>query len=349
MRVDVETLRIAVSKAMNCVGKKGITALTSAITLLNDNGKLSLLTSTGSATLKVTTDISVGNFESCSMESTLFVQLLSKLEGEVEITKFDDRYESIKCGGGEYKINTIHDYSGKTALIPDIQREVDGLLDLNITEMKRAISTCRNACAEDLNEPIFYNIYFGNEVIATNDNKLIFIPNVTGFKGLINVAYLGLIPSIFSGDVKYKIDGRTLTIQDSTSTLIAGMGDMEEYPAEITKNLKFENEFEVEYEQIMSVLEKGKLFISPFDRNQINIEIGTEEITFRSNNDDFVETVSYTSPNNVVPVPDVRVNILDLYSILISCTNGPVTISCTEEGPLVVKQNDYQGMISLYE
>lgn len=348
LKVDAEELNRVVSIVSNGIGKKGLNALNTAITLLNDEGKLSLLTTTGVATLKVTTDIDSSDFTSCSVENTLFLQLLAKLSGEIELSIEEGRYLFIK-GKGEYKIPLIFDYNSNLALIPDIKRAESGLTELDIDELDRAIGICKNACPEDLNVPVLYNIYFGEHVIATNDEKLIFIPNVTKFKGLLSVHYLGIITSAFKGKTSYKIDGKELVIQDETATLVTVIDESNEFPTHVVESITFDNKFEVEYEQIMDVLEKGKLFISPFDRNIINLDINKDGLVLRSNNNDFIEEVAFSSPNEVTEVEGLKVNLLDLYSILTSCTNGPVTMSSTAEGPLVVKQNDYKGLVSLYE
>lgn len=348
MKVDASELNKMVGIAVNGIGRKGTSALNTAITLLDDNGKLSLLTTTGVSTLKVSTDIDSSNFTSCSVENTLFVSLLAKLEGEIELSIEEGRYLYIK-GKGEYKIPAIFDYNGNLALIPSIERVEEGLQDLDIEELNRAIGICKNACPEDLNVPILYNISFGTDVIATNDEKMICVPNVTKFNGLLSVHNLPIVTSVFKGDTKYKIDGKTLIMQDNYSTLVTVTDDSQGYPTHIVQGLTYDNTFEVEYEHIMNVIEKGKLFISPFDRNQIKLDIKTDGIVLRSNNNDFIEEVAFCSPNNVEELSDLKINLLDLYSILTSCTNGPITLSCTEDGPLVVKQNDYQGLISLYE
>ena len=340
MKVEAETLKSAVDIAVSGVGKRGLNALNTAITLLNDNGKLSLL--------KVTTEIDSTNFESCSVENTIFVNLLGKLTGEIELSIEEGRYLFIR-GTGEYKIPLVFDYNGNPALIENINRETEGLVSLNIEEMKRAINICKNACPEDLNVPVLYNIYFGKDVIATNDEKLIFIPNQSKFNGLLSVHNLGIVTSVFSGDTSYKKDGKTLIIQDAVSTLVTVIDESQEFPAQVVDNLAFDNAFEVEYEHIMQVIEKGKLFISPFDRNIIFIDIKADGITLRSKGNDFIEEVAYVSPNEVKEIEGLQVNLLDLYSILTSCANGPIKMSCTEEGPLVVSQNDYKGLVSLYE
>ena len=200
-----------------------------------------------------------------------------------------------------------------------------------------------------MNVPVLYNIYFGDNVIATNDEKLIFIPNVTKFKGLLSVHNLGIVTSAFKGKTYYKIDGKELVIQDETATLVTVIDESQDFPSHVADSISFDNKFEVEYEQIIDVLEKGKLFISPFDRNIINVDINKDGITLRSNNSDFIEEVPFISPNQVQEVEGLKVNLLDLYSILTSCTNGPVIMSSTAEGPLVVQQNDYKGLVSLYE
>lgn len=348
MKVDAELLSSYVSIAVSGIGKKGLNALNTAITLLNDEGKLSLLTTTGIATLKVTTDIDAGDFVSCSVESTIFVSLLNKLEGEIELSIAEDRYLYIK-GKGEYKIIAVFDYNGNLALIPSVKRVEEGLIDLDIEELKRAIGICKNACPEDLNVPVLYNIYFGDFVMSTNDAKMICIPNTTKFKGLLSVHNLGIITSAFKGNTKYKIDGKELIIQDEKSTLVTVIDESQEFPSHIVDALQFTNSFEVEYDQIMNVIEKGKLFISPFDRSIINLDVKSDGIVLRSNNDDFIEEVAYCSPNTVNELENLKVNLLDLQSILTSCINGPIILSCTEEGPLVVKQNDYKGLVSLYE
>lgn len=348
MKVEAEKLSSYVSIAVNGIGRKGTSALNTAITLLNDEGKLSLLTTTGIATLKVSTDIDAQDFTSCSLENTLFVNLLAKLSGEIEITIEEGRYLYIR-GKGEYKIPLIFDYNGNLATIPEVERISEGLIDLDIEELDRAIGICKNACPEDLNVPILYNIAFGEKVVATNDEKMISIPNVTKFKGLLSVHNLSIITSVFKGNTQYRINGKELIIQDDTSVVVTVIDNSDAFPMQVVDALQFDNSFEVEYQNMMDVLDKGKLFISPFDRNVINLDIMQNSIILRSNNNDFVEEVVYASPNTVEPIEGLKVNLLDLYSILTSCTNGPLTLSCTEDGPLVVKQNDYEGLVSLYE
>lgn len=350
MKVDAEELNKYVNIAVNGMGKKGLNSLNTAITLQNDNGKLSLLTTTGIATLKVSTDIPTGNFTGCSIENTIFVQLLSRLVGDIELTIEDGRSLVIR-GSGEYKLAIIPDYNGEFAFIEDVQRVAeDRLVKLDIEELTRTIDICKHACPEDLNVPIHYNIYYGEEAMATNDEKLIVVPNRTGFKGLLSVHNLGIIKSVFKGNVSYMIDGKTLVIQDDTSVLVTAIGDASEFPSQVVAAITLNNKFEVEYEQIRDVIEKGKLFMTAFDRNQINIELGTDGMTFTSKSSDFNEDVPYCSPNQIKPLGELHVNLLDLSSVLESCVPGPITMSCeSEEGPIVITQGEYKGLVSLYE
>lgn len=348
MRVDAEKLSSYVNIAVNGMGKKGLNPLNTAITLLNDNGKLSLLTTTGLSTLKVATDIEANEFQSCSVENTIFVQLLSKLSGDIDLNVEEGRNLVIR-GKGEYKIIVVFDYNGNFALIDDITTNDEGFNKLDVEELNRAISICKNACPEDLNNPIHYNIYFGDNAVATNDEKLITVPNRSGYKGLLGVNNLGIVTSVFKEDTSYKIDGMTLILKDNKSTLVTSVADASEFPSQVANNITLDNKFEVEYEHIMDVIEKGKLFISSFDRNVVFLDIQQNGLVFRSKNSDFIEEVAYTSPNTVNELKDLQVNLLDLYSILTSCVNGPVTMSCTEDGPFVVTQNEYKGMVSLYE
>lgn len=348
MKVEAEKLNELVSVAVNGMGKKGLNPLNTAITLLNDDGKLSLLTTTGLSTLKVSSDIDATNFRSCSIENTIFVQLLSKLSGMIELNVEEERYLVIR-GKGEYKLSVVPDYNGNFALIEDLKVNDEGFTKVDMEELSRAIGVCKHACPEDLNVPIHYNIYFGENAVATNDEKLITIPNKTGYKGLIGVNNLSIITSVFGDDTSYKIDGQTLTFKDNKSILVTGVADSNDFPSTAASNVTLDNKFEVEYEHIMDVIEKGKLFISSFDRNVIDVDITSEGLVLKSKNVDFVEEVAFTSPNEVQELQGLHINLLDLHDILTSCVNGPVTMSCTEDGPLVVTQNDYRGLVSLYE
>lgn len=349
LKVNAEKLSKVVSLVANGNGKKGLNVLNTAITLMNEDGKLSLLTTTGVTTLKVTTDIDADDFVSCSVENVLFQQLLGKLSGEIELSIAEERFLLIK-GSGEYKIPVVFDYSSNFALIPNIDRvDESGMKELDGEELDRAINICKNACPEDLNIPVLYNIYFGENVIATNDEKLIVVPNVTKFEGLLSVHNLSIVSSVFKGKTYYKKEGSTLVFQDEYSTLVTVMDNASEYPSQAAEGIELENSFEVEYDAIMSVIEKGKLFISPFDRNRIKVDINSDGIVLRSMSNDFYEEIAYSSPNEVESLSDLTVNLLDLASILTSCTSGAIKMSCTEDGPFVVSQNDYKGLVSLYE
>ena len=351
MKVEAEKLNEYVNIVVNGVGKKGMNPLNTAITLLNDDNKLSLIAQTSVTTVKVYTDIDATGFTSCSIENTLFTQLLSKLSGEIELSLSEGKYLLIK-GKGEYKIIAVFDYNGNIALIPDVKKlEVSEMKKLNFEELVRSIGVCKNACPEDLNVPVLYNIYYGTEgVVATNDSKLIRIPNKTDFLGRLSVANLSIITSALKGDVYYKIEDKRLIMQDSNNTLVVmAYDDSEDYPAKDVGTAEMVKPFELEYEQVMEVIEKGKLFISPFDRNIMLVSIGKEGITLESKDIGFIEEVKFSSPTEADELKDLQINLLDLYSILTSCVNGPIKMSCTQDGPLYVSQGDYTGLISLYE
>lgn len=352
MRVEAESLSKYVALAMYGVGKKGLNVLNTAITLLNDDGYLSIITTTGLSRLKITTSIDCQAFTSCSVESGLFVNLINKLSGLLELNVLENRYLFIE-GRGEYKIPIIFDYNGNMALIKDVERVRNNLSEFDGEEMRRAIAILSNSCCDDFTRAILCNILFDEkEALSTDDEKLICIPNKTNFIGLINYSNLNIVSNVFKNKAFYFIDNdNNLIMQNDIAVMTSENMDINTYrdKIEIAKSyLTLDNVVEVEYNDIIDVLNRAKLFVSQFDRNVINLSIKRRGLTIFSNTVDFVEEIEYISPNQVEEIELLKINILDLYSILKSCSNGALTISEINENPLVIRQADYIALMSTY-
>lgn len=329
MKFTIRTTKMQemVSKSARGAGNNKLIPLTGLLGMKLESGKLTLTTTDATNYLYIIEDEIEGDDFNITIPVEIFLKLVSKTTSEyVELTA-DDSKLTVK-GNGKYTIGLPLDENGKPIKYPDpmskfaedeYSQEVVKYVDIAkiLTTLKSALSISVG------DDPCYSGYYVGDRVVATDTYKIAALnTKLLEQRALISSDLMSLL-SVMSTDTidVYRKDNKFVFKTDNCIIYGFEMEGIDDYAIDAISGL-VESEFtsfcKIEKADILQLLDRLSLFVSPYDKNNIGLEFTQDGIAISSKSSSGAEIIQYQESSNFQPFKcliDITMLIQEIKSI----------------------------------
>ena len=239
------------------------------------------------------------------VDGNLFIQLINRMTCEnVDLTLTDNCL--IIKGNGEYKLDIQLDEEGQRVKFPEVLPENYAEKDsksISKETIVKILNTNKAALATTLEIPCYTGYYFGKDVISTDTYKICALDmNVFDEPMLISATVMELLKVITEDNISvYKIDDVIIWETPTTIIFSRELQGIENYQIDAITNLvnsDMENSCEINKSQLLNMLDRLSLFVSPYDQNNVRLQFTKEGIICTSKQSNGSELIPYVDKGN---------------------------------------------------
>lgn len=307
LKIKTVVLQEMLSKAIKGAGNNKLIPITGLLGIRQDSASsvLCLTTTDMSNYLYVQMSNESAEDFSVTVSADTFAKLISKMTCETVSLEIKDAYLEI-VGNGTYKIELPLDENGELIKYPDpigklsdSQKIDTGTIDSYVfgtisNSIKPALSVTSEV-------PCYMSYYVGDSVIATDTYKIAgLMENVFKNPRLLSANTVDLLTLVKSDSVAYSVyDTGVITFSASDIVVYSSpVEGLEEFAIkEITNllNITSDSYCEVAKDDFLQLLDRLSLFVSPYDKNAINLTFAKDGIIVTSKSISGMEIIPYVS------------------------------------------------------
>lgn len=354
--IKTEILKELVARAIKGASKNKLIPITSLMEICVKDNTLSLMTTNGANYLKVMH----GELDSedfyVVVEIDTFSKLVSKTTSDKVVLTQEDTNLHFK-GNGNYTIKLPVDENGQAINFPHYHFEEEGaaVLPLNNSTLKHILATHKSAVASSMEVPCLTGYWFGNKVLTT-DSFVVCCSMIDVMQEhppiLIHSELMDLLAVLNQEHITLKMKNDQLLFE-TTNAVIYGqqLSGIEDYPVEGVESYldtAFEQNCTVSKASILSVIDRLKLFITPYDSNAVCLTFTAEGLQISSKKATGSELIPYESSENFTPY---QVNLdVEMLKAQINAVSDPlVTIWYGSETAIKLTSGNQIQIIALLE
>lgn len=313
--IKTEQLQAMVAKAVKGVGNNKLIPITSMIKVQVKDSVLELETTDGTNYLYIIEKVPGSEDFYAVIPVDVFAKLVARITCP-EITLECAEGALIVTGNGEYTIALPLDEDGAAITYPDPSSEVYSNICIKVpTAVLRTVySVVKPALAVTLEVPCHTGYYCGNNVIGTDGFKICALEaNLFNTPKLINPEAMSLLTLIEDETTTVLVQNNILLFTSSNCVVYTRELDgVQDYPVGPINSL-LEQEFkwkcELDTAAVLSALDRLALFVSPYDKNAIQLEFAKEYLTIFNNQVSSSEDIPYIKAPGIVETETVQVSI----------------------------------------
>ena len=308
LKVKTSILKDLVNKAIKASTNNKMIPLTSLISIVLDNGKLSLTASDAVNFFTVSENDIDGESFSVVVKCDLFSKIVSKTTSETISLELSENSLIFK-GNGEYKIDLPLDEEGKLITFPviTINSDVTKRGTIKLSAIKSAILANKPSLAVTQEAPYLMNYLCTEDSIISADSFNICINSVKTFDEpvLISPIVFDLLSMFDSEDINYEVSDRIIVFTSPKMRLYTKtMLGLEDYPVDSIKSLgetSLPSKCTLSKKALVNILDRLSLFITDFDINGVYLTFTNEGVKITSTNSTASELIPYQESENFEP------------------------------------------------
>lgn len=303
--IKTKVLKEMTTKAIKGAGFSNVIVLTSMIGIKVSDNKLRLITTDINSTMSVITNDIEGDLD-ITVNADIFSKLISKLTSEEIKLDVEDNVLYIEANG-KYKIPIIVDENGTVSLDePDIIEGEENEVKLSdIKSIKDFSKISLDESLEDLDDDYMSSYYcdlqdttITNGFVATFNKKSI----TKDIPLLVPTKVIDLV--CLSSDENIKLIKSNNCLQFVSSDVIItlnSLNDTEDYPIDSLKSIlneEFKYDGKINCKDYINAIDRLKLFIDPYDDNELEFNFYTHFIEIKSKNNSSTEELKLDVEND---------------------------------------------------
>lgn len=309
MKLTVKTLLLQelVSKAIKGASNNKMIPITWLIAIELKNNVLTLTTTDATNTLKVIGKDVQGEDFYVVVQADIFSKLVAKMTSDnITLTVKADSLEVV--GNGKYNIEIPLDEEGNGIVIKD--KSIDWGVDtttVGLKVLKTMLTVNKVSLAKTMEVPCLTSYFVGNKILTTNGFKVC-ATNIEVFKEpvLLPAELVDLLDVISKDNVLVRQSERY--IEFCTENVIvrgAKLNDeLENFPVDGINgylSTNFTSSCKISKSQLLAVLDRLLLFITPYDKNSLYLTFTTKGLQISSKQSTGIEEIAYTASTDVQP------------------------------------------------
>ena len=314
MKVRTEKLKELVARSIKASSCNKLIPITSLMKLELKDGKLTLETTDSTNYLYISEKLdNVNEVFYAVVDVDLFSKLIARTTSEfIELTVRNDMPFLQVNGNGSYTIEMPLDENGVLVQYPDPLSLKNIVYDsictvISSSAITKIISSVKPSLAVTYENPCYTGYFAGDNVIATDVYKIAGYDTslFNGTDVLLSPETVDLL-GVFTSDKidVYLADNAYIYKEHGTETAVLYSPQMEgkdEFAVteiEALLDTEFAQNCTVRKLDLLAVLDRLSLFISPYDKNAITLTFGPKELQISSKNKSGYEIISYSTSNN---------------------------------------------------
>lgn len=355
MKIQTVKLQSLVNKAVKGAGNNSLIPITQMIELELKDKVLTLTTTDASNYLYITENNVEGQDFHATVDVVLFNQIVSKFTSEYTTLNVTSTTLEL-VANGSYIINLRVDENGSVVEFPkkfahvDITKSKSYKLDASI--IPQLLSTSKSALATSLEVPVYTSYYVADKVISTNTIVICELnKKVTEEPVLLSRQFVDLLSVIDTEHFTFRVtDGLACVMTNNVSIWGPVMFGLEDFPIEPVSNLleeAYRSRCNVNKNQLLSLLDRIKLFVSTYDDNTVKLEFDTDGLTVYSMQSNGVETIQYVGDKKGRSPFTCMINVVMLINQLKEISGEDVTIEYGQENAIKIVSEDIVEVLAL--
>ena len=358
MKIKTEILKEMVSKAIKGASNNKMIPISSLIGIEYLDDTLTLMTTDGSNQLRVIeTEVSLGitekqdNFYTI-VNADLFAKLVGKTTKEYIELDNNENYLDFK-GNGNYKLDIAINEEGEMVKFPDIKsKDLKNPISISIEKLKTNLNILKPSVAKTMELPYLTGIYLSNRCVATDRQMMCYIQNDLLEEPILIPSEVVELLDLLEGETVdlYKEENTLYFITNKIIIVGKELEGKNEYPVnqigEVV-NQKYENQVQVNKQELLEVLDRMALFVSDYDKNGVYLDFKKEGLILRSQKSNAEELVEIK--NTIEKEFNCLIDIEMLKTQVQNIDDEFVTICYGQEISIKLLNKDTITVISLVE
>ena len=363
MKIKTTQLKEMLTKAIKGVGNNKLIPITELIKIEVYNGLLTLETTDATNYLYITEDIDADDDIYAVVNADLFAKLIARTTSETVDISIQNNMPLLQVvGNGTYTLELPMDENGGMVKYPDpintIADTASASYTIPLGTVDKILDVIRPALATTYENPCYTGYYFSaDDVIATDTYKIAcFSPNLTADVpiSLMSSSLMELLGIMTKPVISVDEYGANSVYHTEDVQIYApAMDGLQEFAVQEIKaisNQEFPYSCKISRQDILSVLDRLNLFISPFDKNAINLTFTEDALQIASKASSGIETLPYQDKaNNVTGTFNCAVDIEMLESEIKAIPSDILYIEYGEDNAIKFIDDDVTIVVALLE
>ncbi|MDD3039718.1 hypothetical protein [Bacteroides sp.] len=309
MKLTVKTLQLQelVSKAIKGASNNKMIPITWLIAIELKSNTLTLTTTDATNNLKVLAKDIQGEDFYVVVQADIFSKLVAKMTSDnISLTVKDTSLEVV--GNGKYNLEIPLDEEGNGIVIRDKNIEWDmEQTTTNLKTIKTMLTVNKVSLAKTMEVPCLTAYYVGENILTTN-----------GFKACASDLKVFAQPVLLPAelvDLLAVIDKDNIIVRQSDKYIEFCTENVIVRGAKLNDELKnfpvagmqgylsanFPNSCKISKSQLLAVLDRLLLFITPYDKNGLYLTFTEKGLQISSKQSTGIEEILYTAPATITP------------------------------------------------
>lgn len=358
MKIKTEILKEMVSKSIRGASNNKMIPISSLIGIEYLDDTLTLMTTDGSNQLRIIeTEVPLGitekqdNFYTI-VNADLFAKLVGKTTKEFIELDNNENYLDFK-GNGNYKLDIAINEEGEMVKFPDIKsKDLKNPVSISIEKLKTNLNILKPSVAKTMELPYLTGIYLSNRCVATDRQMMCYIQNDLLEEPILISSEVVELLDLLEGETVdlYKEENTLYFITNKIIIVGKELEGKNEYPVnqigEVV-NQKYENQVQVNKQELLEVLDRMSLFVSDYDKNGVYLDFKKEGLVLRSQKSNAEELVEIK--NTIEKEFNCLIDIEMLKTQVQNIDDEFVTICYGQEISIKLVNKDTITVISLVE
>lgn len=310
VKVKTTALKEGVSKAIKCASNNKMIPLTALMQIVinqhesSNEATIRLTTTDGTTYMSVdvydaTTD---GDFSEVVVPVDVFSKLVMRTSTEYITLDCKDNVLNVK-GNGTYSIELPMEQDGSPIDYPYkakkfVTREVSETSIINYSDLKPIYTTCKAALSTAYDIPMYTGYYMGDKTVTTDTYKMCVADiKVFGTPKILYPETVALLSTLDSELVKVFESGNEICfVTDDCAIYSTVMDGVNDYPVEAINGLvnqSFKSTCKLSKATLIGLLDRLTLFVSPTDRNSIQLDFTKDGLRVTSKRSSGTELIEY--------------------------------------------------------
>jgi DNA polymerase III sliding clamp (beta) subunit (PCNA family) len=355
MKIQTVKLQSLLNKAVKGAGNNSLIPITQMIELELKDKVLTLTTTDASNYLYIIEDNVEGEDFHAVLDVALFNQIVSKFTSEyTKVTVTPTTVELV--ANGSYILNLQTDESGVVVAFPKKFNNIDTTnsksYKLDTSIIPQILSTSKSALATSLEVPVYTSYYVKDKIISTNTIVICELDKkITEEPVLISRQFMDLLSVIDDLDFTFMlVDNLVCVTSKGVSIWGPVMFGLEDFPIEPVSNLlgeTYRSRCTVNKNQLLSLLDRIKLFVSTYDDNTVKLDFSTQDLIVHSMRSNGVESIDYIDDKSKRAVFSCMINVVMFITQLKEMPGDKVVIEYGQDNAIKLVADDVIEVLAL--
>ncbi len=314
LSIKTETFKDLLDKALKGVSNNKLFPITSLVGIQFADGELTVMTYDGNNSIYLFHYLGEEEGQKqvyVAVEANKLHDLIGKITDETIQLIFGEDSFNVKSSNGTFKFSVAVEDGFGVVKFPDnqtplLQEEGIKYIELYYKDLELLLKVNRAAAAKTSEVICLTGAYIGEKIITT-DSYVACITDKDLFNEtmLLNYTTIDLLP-IFENDEKVvAVIGKDRISFYTDNAIVVGskMSQLNDFPGKEIMSfleLQFTNQCLVKKSEILDALDRLNIFITPFDKNIMELSFTENSLTIKSLNSNAVESIPIKNGANLV-------------------------------------------------